>query len=182
MALFQIHSLWRELTKCILCCSRNLLLFRRRPRKRAVMNIGRRFMARVLSNCSTVQSVSGVYENVPALFIIMSMSPHVSAMCWRPASSACTSATSICKKRAPVSCAVRLPFLASISQKATWHPALQTAFTMALPIPEAPPLTNTRFGGYLMYKCPAFCPVGVSLGRYFFAEALRLCSSILFSK
>src|SRR5574344_412346 len=109
------------------------------------MNAGRRLVAKILSNSATVVSVIGENSLIPALLTITSMSPHSSNKTRMVCSRTSSFFTSTSKKRALVCLLSRFPLTTSTSQKATFAPSMQNASTIALPIPDAAPVTNTRF-------------------------------------
>lgn len=110
---------------------------------REVMKTGRKFTDNIRSKSSTPVSVIGEKQLIPALLIMISISPHSLKICCMQFSSASWSLTSTWKKEVPVCNAVSFPAASLRSQNATRCPAERKALTIALPIPSAPPVTKT---------------------------------------
>lgn len=111
--------------------------------RREVMNAGRRFMDNILSKSSTLVSVMDENWLIPALLMMISISPHSSMIFRRQSSSAVLSLTSTRWNCVPVCRAVSFPKVSFLSQKATRCPAPLKALTIAFPIPSAPPVMKT---------------------------------------
>ena len=139
------------------------------------MKTGRRFTDNIRSKSSTLVSVIGEKQLIPALLITMSISPHSLKICCIQFSSASRSLTSTWKKEVPVCNAVSFPAASFRSQNATRCPAERKAFTIALPMPSAPPVTKTLL---VLWITAAFLPLPA-----FAPEDLRdLYSSYFFSR
>ena len=111
--------------------------------RREVMNAGRRFMDNILSKSSTLVSVMDENWLIPALLMMISISPHSSMIFCKQSSKAVLSLTSTGKNWVPVCNAVSFPDASFLSQNATRWPAPLNVLTMAFPIPSAPPVMKT---------------------------------------